>query len=476
MGIVRESEFFHQVRLLQEAGQSVGSLKISDIDAINRLIKTTAAKLAVDKPGSRLLPLLKPIKVRLCLDASRLLNPYLAHWPFQYATVQDAVALIQPGWYMAKIDLEKYFNQLPLHCDDHPLLGAFIRGRSYVSQYAQFGVSSFPAWSNAVMAAVYWILKDMGIKVVFMTDDLFLCAATKAECQALLDTVVAVLRALGLKLQRAKITNPAQQVVFLGILIDSVTMRLSLPVDKIANAQAFLIFLLEEAAISPTPSSPHHTVSFNDLESLLGKLEWQSSVMIAGRARLRRIRACLWRSPQVPRASARVTLSAAALTDLRWWREQGAAPTGPSWVPIWPMSSPRRCRVFSDASGDIGFGLVVDDLVYQGLWDASIKEKSSAYKELIPILFALDKLGSEYSGQVVIITTDNLGNVFSINKGSCQSDDSWEVLFRIFETAAARQIYLIADWVPREHNTFCDLVSKEPWVHTPLRHGTGPLP
>ena len=64
------------------------------------------------------------------------------------------------------------------------------------------------------------------------------------------------------------------------------------------------------------------------------------------------------------------------------------------------------------------------------------------------------------------MTTDNLGNVFAINKGSCKSDASYELLCRIFELAAQKKIYLVADWVPRERNIFQDAVSRYPWhVH-----------
>lgn len=120
----------------------------------------------------------------------------------------------------------------------------------------------------------------MGIRAVFMSDYLFLCAATGAEGQALLDKVVAVLRALELKLQKGNCTNSAQQVVSLGILIDSVTMR---PRDSRQDRQRTKFkpsssLFLEDAtgptSTTVTPSNPNPTVRFIDLESLIGKLEW----------------------------------------------------------------------------------------------------------------------------------------------------------------------------------------------------------
>jgi hypothetical protein len=133
-------------------------------------------------------------------------------------------------------------------------------------------------------------------------------------------------------------------------------------------------------------------------------------------------------------------------------------------MPFWTTQPPLHCSIFSDASGDIGYGLVVNNTVYQGLWSDTVKPASSGYKELVPILLALSLLGPEADGRIVIVSTDNIGNVFSINKGSSLSVESHRLLTRIFDLAAERRIYLIGDWVPRDYNTFCDALSKYPWV------------
>ena len=69
----------------------------------------------------------------------------------------------------------------------------------------------------------------------------------------------------------------------------------------------------------------------------------------------------------------------------------------------------------------------------------------------------------EASGHIVVINTDNLSNVHAINKGSCKSPDFYELLFTITELAAERQLYLIANWLTRERNEFCDGISRHPW-------------
>ena len=136
------------------------------------------------------------------------------------------------------------------------------------------------------------------------------------------------------------------------------------------------------------------------------------------------------------------------------------------WVPFWVDQPPIFCSTFSDAAGDVGYSLVLQDKVYQGLFSDDAVRRSSRYKELLPLLLAIQQLGPEAQGRVVIMTTDNVGNVFAINKGTCHSEASYDLLFRILEIAAEKQIYLVADWVPRELNEFADAVSRYPIAHS----------
>jgi hypothetical protein len=211
-------------------------------------------------------------------------------------------------------------------------------------------------------------------------------------------------------------------------------------------------------------------LTFRQLMSLVGRLNWCAEVMIAGRPRVKRIRDCLhqgkwsWRHRNTRRYKGKVTLSIEAIKDLEWWIKAGQAATttdGPSpWVPFWSMDRMVTCRVFSDASGEGGFGCIIDDVVYHGTWAPWTQQYSSGFQELLPILFALQLVGPRWENHVVVFTTDNLGNMFALNKGSSRSQDSFQLIFRIFELAAEYNIYLVADWIPRDYNVFADYVTK----------------
>ena len=463
MAVIRDADLHDACRILQAIGHPSPSEDKRDIATINKHIRAVL-DMGVVVPEQ--LGHLKPIKVRFCVDASVLLNPFIKKWRFPYATIHDAVLLLKKGWFMARIDLKRYFQQLPLNEADWPMLGLRLpkdlrhlaaEVETWVSAFAHFGGSPFPAYANAIMSAISDILRKHGVPNTFLTDDLFVCGATAAECQAHLDRAVAILTRLGWQLQEDKLLPPSQVMPFLGIVIDTVNERLSIPQDKLQNYLRSIRHILKE-------DDAGHLLA-KEVESLVGKLSWVVEVMVAGKAHIWPLRQSLphgWYHHRRLRATVRLGREARAA--LLWWEQYiDQAVHHPFWVPFWTHSAPIHCRTFSDASGDVGFGLTVGNDVFQGLWEPATIGQSSSYKELIPILLAVYRLGPEARGKVVVVTTDNLGNVIAINKGSCRSPQSYQILGLIMELAAEKQIYLVADWSPRETIDCMDEISKEPW-------------
>lgn len=56
-----------------------------------------------------------PIKTRLVNDFSHTINASVLRWPFSYPGIQDVFPHIIHGSWFSKIDLSKFFWQLPLH-------------------------------------------------------------------------------------------------------------------------------------------------------------------------------------------------------------------------------------------------------------------------------------------------------------------------------------------------------------------------
>jgi hypothetical protein len=303
-----------------------------------------------------------------------------------------------------------------------------------------------------VMAEAHLIALDvLDLDCVHFTDDWFFAAPTQEACQTRLDQLQHLLAQLGFAINSSKTEGPAQVLTFLGVSIDSVQMLLSLPQHKVQST----VHKLEALQASQEPWRRR------DMESLLGKLEWAASVMIAGRAHLKRIWYCL---PRNTWRNAPVHLTSAALSELAWWRNALSTSGGFHWSPIWQGQLPVRARVLSDASGAVGggFGLLCNGHIVQGRFEPPPPQirYSSSYLELAPVLWAVQTLAPQLAGSILVITSDNLGNVFALNKGTCRGEQAFSLLHEIFDIAAKHRIYIIADWIPREHNTFTDRLSK----------------
>ena len=160
MAVIRDSDLHDACRILQAISHPSPSEEKCDIQAINSHIATI---LSSDVSVPSHLGQLKPVKVRFCVDASVLLNPFIKKWRFPYASIHDAVSLLQKGWFMARIDLKRFFQQLPLHEQDWPMLGLRLpkdlrhlteEVETWVSAFAHFGGSPFPAYANGIMSAL----------------------------------------------------------------------------------------------------------------------------------------------------------------------------------------------------------------------------------------------------------------------------------------------------------------------------------
>lgn len=463
MGVVKSGDIKERLLALAAIGRPSQHTEPHQVDLLNQDLEEARASLPPHHPEQ---VRLKKVKTRYCLDQSRMLNSVTIPIPMECATVHDAVALLNSEWWMAKLDLERMFNQLGIHPEDQVLLGAcfMVDGilKTFTSTRAQFGGALYPHYASTLMAEVARILRSYGIRVVFLMDDIFICAATEAECQHALRRALGILQRLGWAVQHDKLEGPAQLITFLGVVIDTVHRRLSISQERME--------LIALAILEVVSANDGHTLSFRTLSSLVGKLNWVAEVMLAGRPRVKRIRDCLhqgkwsWSRQQSRRYNPKITLSQEAVEDLQWWLtlcQTRAQPGRPSpWVPFWSTERMVTCRVFSDASGEGGFGVIFEDTIYHGSWAQWTQQHSSGFKELLPILFALDCLGPRLENHVVVFTTDNLGNAFALNKGSSRSTDSFRLIFRIFEVAAQYNIYLVADWIPREWNVFADYITK----------------
>ena len=234
--------------------------------------------------------------IRLIHDCSRpvgnALNEYATHDPFQYQTIQDAVDNIVPNSYLAKIDLSQAYRVVKIHPSNYCATGLRYKFSDIgepvimIDTRLPFGPSKSPSIFNELTQAVRHIMCEnyghSGITVYL--DDFLITQPTYSQCNEVMHSLMKVLRSLGFWINYSKVEGPKQKLTFLGISIDTTTMKLSLPDDKVKD----LVMTLQQFK-SKTK------VTKKMLQRLAGKLNWACQCIYGGRFHLRRILDCITR-------------------------------------------------------------------------------------------------------------------------------------------------------------------------------------
>ena len=99
----------------------------------------------------------------------------------------------------------------------------------------------------------------------------------------------------------------------------------------------------------------------------------------------------------------------------------------------------------------------------QGKWNDILPQQyknNMALKEIIPVRLMLEQAAPQYKNRIVVVTLDNISAVMAILKGSSKSAIVNEEIIRLYDLAHQFNILLLADWIPRSYNDYCDQLSK----------------
>ena len=180
--------------------------------------------------------------VELSSPQDRSINDNLhCHLPqVSYASTDDAAVLIH--YLGAWGTLYNAYRLVPIHPEDRRFLGVSWQGSVYVDCQLPFGLATAPAIFNALAEALEWMLKSRSVHYVihYLDDFLLLGRPNSDECAMGLRTTIAPCRELGVPLAEAKVKGPVPFLTFQGIKLNTMTMSLRLPEDKLASLRDLL--------------------------------------------------------------------------------------------------------------------------------------------------------------------------------------------------------------------------------------------
>lgn len=402
------------------------------------------------------------VKARLCGDFSRTVNDYIIPLPFQYVPVDQLLGDLQTDGWLCKVDYRRCFLNIPLHPSMYKYMGLRAPdGTTWVIHRMLFGVTVGPHVASILTAETARCIKQAGVAIQVYLDDNSIAAPTREACYAARAVALEIMQDVGWPIAEDKLVEdaPAQRLAYRGVVFDLTTHTMSIPLPKLQATHRRVQELLDAAKAKEERS-------VRRIRSVAGRLGWISQVMPEGRLHLVRLQRSIPHGA-TNKWKVRLDKHEGARLDLRFWKrfleKHMRQHRAESWAVFGPLQTAPRVRIFSDASGDIGFGGTAHGLVVAGTWSDLARDPATpsiSVKELIPVYFLLREIAPSLpAGTVVIITTDNKSNAFSINKGTtCAA--SIEYLRLICQVAFQHKLRVVGDWIPREYNVLCDLLSR----------------
>ena len=397
----------------------------------------------------------KPGKWRLIVDLSSPagasindgISPELSS--ISYVSVDHLSSLVLSvgkGAFLVKADIKEAYRMLPIHPHDQFLLGVQWEGTVYTDRALPSGLRSALKIFSAVADALHWILVQKGVNnLLHYLDDFIFVAESLDEAKKNMQILVTTFASLGVPLETSKLEGPARCLTFLGIELDTVTLQLRLPNDKLQ--------CLKEALAS---AESKKCMSKQNLQSLTGLLQHAVKVVRPGRPFLHRLYA-LQQVGTCP--SHHIRLNAAARGDIIWWHVFIDKWNGISLA--WDLGYHLpEIIVYSDASGSWGCGGYVGKDWFQYGWSVHHQDMSIASKELIPVVISAAIFGRRWSGKLVNFMVDNLAVVQVLQATYSRNTHLMHLIRLLVLFVAHFNFWFTATHVMGKKNTFADALSR----------------
>ncbi|VDH93156.1 Hypothetical predicted protein [Mytilus galloprovincialis] len=354
--------------------------------------------------------------------------------------------LIQKSDWMIKIDLTDAYLTVPVLKQHQKYVQFQWQGKTYQFQVLPFGISVAPLVFTKLIKVPASFLRRLGIRLVVYLDDILILNQSKEKCQLEAQLTVRLLQSLGFLINEKKsVFVPSQQMLFLGFLVNSVDMSLSLPTPKIKKIQK----LCKEVKNSVK-------ITVKKLSELIGNLTASIQAIFPAPLHYRHLQVEKnQRLNQTLSYNSELVLSQKAQNELNWWIHQLIHWNGRSLISIQPS-----VIIQTDAS-NVGWGAVMNKVSIGGPWLQSEKSFHINALELIAVTHAVKSFLKDRHNLQVLIQTDNITTMTYINKmGGTVSKVCNKLALELWTWCLQKDIVLKADFIPGRENLIADWESR----------------
>ena len=369
----------------------------------------------------------------------------------KYASVDDAISIIQrqgKGCAMAKTDVRSAFRIVPVHPSDYPLLGFQWKEKWYYDKTLPMGCSSSCQIFEDLSTAMEWVaqnkLQIQDIKHIL--DDFLIIDKSLDTCGEKLNRFLHFCHELGVPMAEEKTVGPAHVLTFAGIELDCLKHEARLPREKVEKCRQVITQFLSRKK-----------VTLQELQSLIGLLNFACSIIKPGRVFLRRL---INLTVGITRPTYFIRLTLEVKKDLRIWQQFLTSFNCQSIFleEVWTSSG--ALSFYTDAAQSCGFGTIFGTHWTYGKWPDKWQLQDISVLELYPIMLGVHLWASRLKNKRVLFYSDNESVVHVINKQTSKHKGLLALVRQLVLICLSQNIYFKARHVPGRHNVLADSLSR----------------
>lgn len=385
----------------------------------------------------------------------RPLNQFLVHRHFKMESLTMLQEVLQQGDLLMSLDIQDAFFHVSIHPEHVDLLRFEWEGTSYRFRAMPFGLASAPRVFTKIMRPVMGLLRSRGQRGLIYLDDLLIASASHEEALHRAQATIDLLYRLGFTINFEKSALlPSHSLEYLGFLIDTRSMTISLPAEKVAKLRKAIRTFSRNAQAGP--------VSPREVAGLVGKLQATHPALLEAPLYVRHLRAAYLKQALHSWETPSVLLPEAAWAELRAWL---------SHLETWNgrlLIGREATRVLVTDASRTGWGawLHLPQSPRRplrqtwGFWMPHEKHHTSNWREATAILLALRAFSQELRGHSVLLRTDNRSAMAAINKGGSSVLVLSDIARATAQTCRHLSVALRAEHITGATNRLADQLSR----------------
>lgn len=220
----------------------------------------------------------------------------------------DKILSIGEGCLLAKFDIQRAYRMIPLKVNERNLVVIKWKGFYFVDLALPFGARSAPRIFTRFSDVLEWIIKVHG-SVEFiqhsLDDFLILGPPESNQCLENLESALSLCKELGVPIEQKKTVYPTTSLVFLGMQVDTKSMELRVPAEKLERIRK----LIDQWVLKKSGTK-------RSLLSLIGSLYFCCQAVVVGKPFVVRLG---HKAYSVEKLHQTVVLDDKEIEDLMWW-------------------------------------------------------------------------------------------------------------------------------------------------------------